>query len=312
MKKLILKCICLMVLTALELNSQQETHYTQYVYNTLSVNPAYAGSRGVASLTGLYRSQWVGLEGAPETSSFNIHSPIKNNRVGLGFSVINDRLGEGVTDRTDFDLAFSYTIPFSEINKLAFGLKVGGQLLNVDFVKLRQFVQEVKLESNVDNRFSPNIGAGVYYHTNKWYLGFSVPNILRSKNFENDATQVNFIAENRVNYFLMAGYVFDIKNNWLFKPTLLARALAGVPLQMDLAANFLYKQMFLLGLSYRFDASLSGSFGFQLTKHLLMGFTYDREVTELGRTEFNNGSFEVFLRYELFNLAKNKGVNRFF
>lgn len=294
-----------------EVNAQQDPQYTQYVYNTLSVNPAYAGNRGVLSFAGLYRSQWVGLDGAPETGTFNVHSPVGEGRVGLGFSVVNDRIGEGVNEETYFDIAFSYTIPTSVRGNLSLGLKAGGQLLNVDFTGLNQFTQELTADNNIDNRFAPNFGLGVYYHTDKFYVGLSAPNILETDHFEESQQQVatgqsaSFLARERVNYYLIGGYVFDLSPSWKFKPAFLAKGVAGAPLQLDLSANFLYSDRLTLGAAYRLDAAFSGLVGFQVSDSIQLGLAYDREITELGNSQFNSGSFEVFLRFEL-----SKSLNR--
>jgi len=307
MKKYYIILIVLLVASFQSVEAQQDAQYTQYMYNTLSINPAYAGSRGVLSIAGLYRSQWVGLDGAPETGTFNIHSPIgPKGKVGLGFSVINDRIGEGVNDETYFDIAFSYTIQTSATGKMSFGLKAGGHLLNVDFTRLNQFTSELGQDNNIDNRFSPNIGLGLYYHTDKFYVGLSAPNLLETDHFEESPTfntegrSVSYISRERINYYLITGYVFDLNPTLKFKPALLTRAVSGAPLQVDLSANFLFNEKFILGAAYRWDAALSGLVGFQISDQLMLGLAYDRETTELGRAEFNDGSFEVFVRFELF------------
>jgi len=184
--------------------AQQDAQYTQYMYNTISVNPAYAGSRGVMSITGLHRSQWVGLQGAPRTQTLSLNTPIgENNRVGLGLSIVNDEIGP--TDETYFDIDFSYTIPTSDEGKLSFGLKGGGHLLNVDFDRLSQFDTGDPLfgNGNIDNKFSPNVGVGIYYHTEKFYFGLSAPNLLETDHFDEGASidgngNSSFIAEERV------------------------------------------------------------------------------------------------------------------
>lgn len=319
MKKYYVALIVLLMFSVQFMQSQQDAQYTQYMYNTLSVNPAYAGNRGVLSIAGLYRSQWVGLDGAPETGTFNIHSPIgPKGKVGLGLSIINDRIGEGVNEETYFDVAFSYTVQTSETGKLSFGLKAGGHLLNVDFTRLSQFTTELGQENNIDNKFSPNIGAGVYYHTNKFYLGLSAPNFLQTDHFDESPTfnsegrNVSYIASERINYYLIAGYVFDLNDNLKFKPALLTKAVSGAPLQVDVSANFLINDKFTLGAAYRWDAAVSALVGFQISDQLMLGLAYDRETTELGRTEFNDGSFEVFLRFELFKSFDKIVSPRFF
>ena len=192
MKKTIL---ILLILLAEYATAQQDAQYTQYMYNTVAINPAYAGSRGVLSVAGLHRSQWIGLDGAPSTQTFNIHSPI-TEQMGLGLSVVNDEIGNGTNQETYFDAVFSYTIPTSNEGKLSFGLKAGGHLLNIDFNKLQQFnpSANVTQESNIDNRFSPNFGAGAYYHTPKFYAGISVPNFLETEHFQNSGS-ASFLAK---------------------------------------------------------------------------------------------------------------------
>ncbi|WP_396638432.1 type IX secretion system membrane protein PorP/SprF [Maribacter sp. R77961] len=288
-------------------NGQQDAQYTQYMYNTLAINPAYAGSRGVLSLAGLYRSQWIGLDGAPVTQTFNIHSPI-GNRIGLGLSIVNDEIGNGTNQETYFDGSFSYTIPVSDKGNLSFGLKAGGNLLNIDLSRLRTIDTSINsgTEVVVDNRFSPNFGFGIYYYTQKFYLGLSAPNILETEYFDTSGQNQNLIAEERLNYYLITGLVLDIYDYYKFKPALLLKGVAGAPLQIDISANFMYRNKFTLGAAYRWDAAWSALAGFQLSTDLMLGIAYDREISTLGSTSFNNGSVEVFLRYELLSKSKSK------
>ncbi|SHK86028.1 type IX secretion system membrane protein, PorP/SprF family [Maribacter aquivivus] len=291
--------------------SQQDAQYTQYMYNTISVNPAYAGSRGVLSIAALHRSQWVGLDGAPTTQTLNFHTPVSDH-VGLGLSVVNDEIGNGTNQDTYIDAAFSYTVNTSEEGKLSFGLKAGGHLFNVDFTKLRNYGAETNLP-NIDNKFSPNFGAGIYYHTDQFYAGLSVPNFLQTEHFDSsDTNSSSLIAQERMNFYLITGYVFELKNNVKFKPAALIKAVKGAPLQVDLSANFLFNDKFSLGAAYRWDAALSALFGFQLNDQLMLGLAYDKETTDLGATRFNDGSFEIMLRYEFLNKYKRVITPRFF
>nr|WP_297914525.1 type IX secretion system membrane protein PorP/SprF [uncultured Allomuricauda sp.] len=307
--------ILFFILTINDLCAQQDAQYTQYMFNTLSVNPAYAGSRGQLSFAGLYRSQWVGLDGAPETFTVNLHSPIRNSRLGYGISIVNDNIGDGVVQETYLDAVLSYTIDVSSTAKLSFGLKAGGNLLNLDFNGLRNFDQEVVNQDNIDNQFSPNFGLGIYYHTDRFYAGFSAPNILETEFFDNsggDAESVNFLATERINFYLITGYVFDLNGNLKFKPALLTKAVGGAPLQVDISANFLFAERFSFGAAYRWDAAISALAGFQVTDQIMLGLAYDRETTELGGTQFNDGSFEVFLRLELLKAFQRTVSPRFF
>ncbi len=295
--------------------AQQDAQYTQYMYNTMSVNPAYAGSRGQLSIAALYRSQWVGLDGAPKTQTLNLHSPIRNSKLGYGISIVNDNIGDGVVQETYFDAVVSYTLDVCQEGKLSFGLKAGGSLLNLDFQGLRNFDSEPIQGNNIDNNFSPNIGLGLYYHTDVFYAGLSAPNLLESDYFDNsqrDSNSVQFLSTERINFYLITGYVIDLSYNAKFKPALLTKVVSGAPLQVDLSASFLFNEKFSLGAAYRWDAAISALFGFQISDQLMIGLAYDRETTELGSTAFNDGSFEIFVRFELIKSFQQLVSPRFF
>lgn len=314
-KKSFLAPLLLVFIFLESVSAQQDAQYTQYMFNTMSVNPAYAGSRGQLSIAGMYRSQWVGLDGAPKSQTLNLHSPIRNSQLGYGISIINDEIGNGVVQETSFDAVLSYTVDVSLDGKLSFGLKAGGNLLNLDFEGLRNFDVEPINVDNIENKFSPNVGVGVYYHTNKFYAGLSAPNLLQTNHFDNeqrDANSVQFLAKERINFYLITGYVFDIGGNTKFKPALLTKVVGGAPLQVDISGSFLFSEKFSLGAAYRWDAAVSALFGFQISEQLMLGLAYDRETTALGGTQFNDGSFEVFLRFELVKSFRQLVSPRFF
>ncbi len=292
-------------------NAQQDAQFTQYMYNTLSINPAYAGSRDVLSFLGLYRTQWVGLEGAPRTFTASGHSPI-GERFGIGVNVTNDEIF--ISKETYFDIDFSYTINVSDKGQLAFGIKAGGQLLNIDSNLANQGPYnpgDGSAEIFIDNKFSPQFGAGLYYYTNKFYAGLSVPNILETDHFdESSNSNSDAIAKERIGYYFMTGYTFDLSNNLLLKPSLLTKVVEGAPLQVDLSANFLLYDKVTLGVAYRWSAAVSAMVGFQLTDQIMLGFAYDAETTELA--QYNDGSYEFFLRFELFNKTDKIMSPRFF
>jgi type IX secretion system PorP/SprF family membrane protein len=314
-KKLLLPLVLLLLVIVEEVTAQQDAQYTQYMFNTITVNPAYAGSRGQFSAAALYRAQWVGLDGAPETFTLNLHSPIRNSNLGYGVSVVKDNIGDGVISETYLDAVISYTIDVSLEGKLSFGLKAGGNILNLDFNGLRNFDAEPVNVDNIENKFSPNVGLGVYYHTNKFYAGLSAPNLLQTQYFDNSQTAANsvqFLSKERINFYLITGYVFDLGGDFKFKPAILTKAVGGAPLQIDLSTSFLYNDRFSFGAAYRWDAAVSALAGFQITDQLMLGLAYDRETTELGGTQFNDGSFEVFLRYELVRSFHKLVSPRFF
>jgi type IX secretion system PorP/SprF family membrane protein len=292
------------------LHAQQDAQYTNYMYNTMNINPAYAGSRGNLSVFGLHRTQWVGLDGAPTTNTFAIHSPIRDSNVGVGLSFMNDVIGP--SDESTISADFSYTINTSDTYKLAFGLRATAHLLNVDFSKLHIYNQgDALAQYNIDNRFSPNFGAGAYWYSQNTYLGISIPNMLETQHF--DKTQVAYSATSvpyeRMHYHIIGGKVFDINSDIQFKPAFLAKIVQGAPLQLDLSANFMFQEKFTLGAAYRWDAAMSALAGFQVNDNWFIGYGYDAEVTKLAN--YNSGSHELFLRYE-FSRKKQVASPRFF
>ena len=302
MKRLIL---LVFVLFSVLCSAQQDAQFTQYMYNTISVNPAYAGSRGALSVFGLYRTQWVGLDGAPETSTFSINTPLNNSKLGLGVSLVNDKIGP--TNENTLSADLSYSVPTSETFKLSFGIKATANLFNLNVSKLSFEDQDDPQFQGLDNKFTPNIGAGVYWHSDKAYLGFSIPNFIETNRYDDNDTA---IFKEKINYYFMAGYVFDLNYDIKFKPALLTKIVQGAPLQVDVSGNFMFYDKFVLGLAYRWSASLSAMAGFQVSDGLYIGYGYDHETTNLRK--YNSGSHEVFLRFEFFNNYSKMISPRFF
>lgn len=289
---------------------QQDAQYTQYMYNTVSVNPAYAGSRGHLSVTALYRSQWTGLDGAPKTQSLNAHSPIGYRGVGAGVNVWNEQIGP--TSETNFEADFSYTVYTSREGRLSFGANVSGNLLDIKFSQLNQDTShglDPTLQEDIHNRFSPNFGAGVYYRTDHFYTGLSVPRILQTTHF--DSSNLSTASE-QMNFYFIIGYVWDL-NPWVkFKPSLLAKMVFGAPIQLDFSANFMFDEKFILGAAYRWDAAVSAMAGFNISDGFMIGMAYDRETTALGAASFNDGSFEIIIRYDFVSNKSRLKSPRFF
>lgn len=302
-KSSLIKGLILVVFTALltlDIQAQQDPQYTQYMYNTMSVNPGYAGQRDVLSATGLYRTQWVGLDGAPETLTFGIHSPLRNERIGLGLNIVSDRLGPA--EETSIDANVSYSIPVNETGdlELSFGLKGGLHILDTDWSKGTSARGDALFDTaNNLNLISPTLGAGMYLHSEKWYLGLSVPNILDTDHYD-DFEQS--IATERLHYFLIGGYVFNLSDNTKLKPTFFVKGVTGAPVIADLSLNALFNDTFTLGLAYRWDDSVSGLVGFQLNPGLFLGYAYDATTT--GLNNFNSGTHEIMLRFELQQIGK--------
>ena len=297
-----IKGLILVVFTALlslETQAQQDPQYTQYMYNTMSVNAGYAGQRDVLSATALYRTQWVGIDGAPKTITFGIHSPLRNERIGLGLNIVRDQLGPAT--ETNIDANVSYSIPVNESGdlELSFGLKGGFHVLDTDWSK-GDFQEEgdPSFQQNI-NLTSPTLGAGLYLHSERWYLGLSVPNILTTEHY--DETQAS-IASERFHYFLIGGYVFNLSDRTKLKPAFFVKGVSGAPLIADLSVNALFNDKLTLGLAYRWDDSVSGLAGFQITSGLFIGYAYDATTT--GLSNYNSGTHEIMLRFELQEIGK--------
>lgn len=293
--------LILMVFTTLlvtDLNAQQDPQYTHYMYNTLSVNPAYAGQRETLSVVGLHRSQWVGIDGAPQTQSLGIHSPLRNERIGLGLNIVSDALGP--VRETYLDANFSYTIPLNANDlKLSFGVKGGFHNLQSDWSL--GVIREVGDPTFADNlsTWSPTIGAGLYMHTRKWYLGLAIPNFLETEHY--DDVQVS-LANERMHFYAIGGYVFNLSETLELKPAFLVKGVSGAPLIADVSANFWYKKNLTAGLAWRWDDSVSALVGFQATPGMFIGYGYD--LTTTGLNNYNGGTHEITLRFEVKRLGR--------
>jgi len=219
--------------------------------------------------------------------------------------VVNDEIGPSEDLYITAD--FSYTLRFNNDIKFAFGIKGGLQSLQVDYTKLNIYdPTDGQFQENV-SQVAPQIGLGGYLYADNWYLGLSVPNVLKTKFYDEIAVST---AVKRLHFFAIAGYVFQLNDNLKFKPATLLKIVSGAPIAFDFSANFLLNDKFTLGASYRLDASISVLSGFQISDSIMIGYAYDFDTTELSR--YNSGSHEIFLKFELFNTIKGKTSPRFF
>ena len=285
--------------------AQQLPQFTQYMFNTISINPAYAGSRETLSAVGLHRSQWVGLEGGPQTQTLSVHSPLRNEKVGLGISVINDELGFENFQYVYGD--FSYTIQTGVKSKLAFGVKAGVTAYNLDGDYQATQSQD-PLIFGFEDRLDFNVGAGVYWHSDRWYMGLSAPRILN-----NEYTgQGTFEALERVSYYFTGGYVFDINENIKLKPSTLLKATNGAPLSFDISANLLFYEKFWIGGGYRINeqaAAIGGIVDFQISKQMRIGYAYEYPLSDI--RPFTTGTHEFLLIFEVFKSNRIKSPRYF-
>ena len=300
MKKLYFIAILALAITGLR--AQQDPHYTQYMYNMSVINPAYAGSKESMSGGFLYRKQWVGIEGAPTTGTFFIHSPVGRN-VGLGLSVISDKIGPVEENNIYGD--FSYTLNLGGEHRLAFGLKAGLTMHKIDFSIIYPTLPDagdVLFASGNPNNTFLNVGSGVFYYTDKYYVAFSVPNMLKSKYLDFDGRQYG---TDVIHYFLTGGYVFDINPNLKFKPFAMIKSSVNAPTSFDVSANFMMYDKLELGATYRLEDSFGAMVNFAITPSLRIGYAYDHIVSDINVV--TPASHEVIL---LFDLNFPKKVSR--
>ncbi len=291
--------IAVVIFSISAMYSQQDPQYTQYMYNMNILNPAYAGSQETLSIGLLGRSQWVGIDGAPKTITANIHSPLSRN-VGLGFSVIADEIGPVKEQNVYAD--FSYTLKLSENSNLALGLKGGFTFLNaqLSLLDLGDNLPDLVFTDNDLDRTVANFGVGAFYYTEKFYLGVSMPNMLKSLHFEKKGGVV-YDALEEMHYFITSGVVFDASENLKLKPSVMLKAVNGAPVSLDLSGNALINEKFELGVSWRVDDSVSAMFNLFVTPSTRVGYAYDYTLSNLG--DFNSGSHEIFL---LFNISNSR------
>lgn len=311
MKKIFF-ALTLLLLSFFDIQAQQDPHYTQYMYNMNVVNPAYAGSKENLSGSLLYRQQWVGLQGAPKTATFSLHSPVGKN-VGLGLSVVSDKIGP--VDENNIYADFSYNLNLGGEHKLAFGLKAGATLHKVGLFSEvgNGYVPQPgdkSFSENTSNTYL-NFGAGAFYYTNKYYVAFSLPNFVKNTHLEvtNNGQIYNFGNETQ-HYFLTGGYVFDLSSSFKFKPSVMVKSAIKTPTSLDLSANFLYKERLEFGLTHRLDDSFGAMVNFAITPNLRLGYAYDHIISDLNIT--TSASHEFMLLFDL-NFPKKVSISpRFF
>lgn len=292
------------LLSTCTLFAQQDAQYSMYMFNGLAINPAYAGSRGRPAITALYRHQWAGIAGAPKTFTASGHAPLLNDRIGVGASISSDNIG--VTNLINFTADFAYRIKFKNNSKLSVGMSA---VLN----NFRQRFSEITTTDENDPNFaqnisslSPNFGAGLYYYSERFYFGASIPHLLNANlndDFKIEGTSK--VARQFRHYFVTTGYVFDITKDVKMKPSVLFKYVNNAPSSFDANLGFLLKEALWLGASYRFGVGSGTNFGsdavvgmieYNFIKGLRVGYAYDFTVSKL--SNYTNGSHEILLSYE--------------
>lgn len=289
--------------------AQQDPMYTQYMFNTQTINPAYAGTWESIGLMAVARQQWLGFNDAPRTYTFTLQAPLRNERVGLGLNVISDKIG--LEKRFGFYGDYSYKLKIDDKNNLRLGLKAGFTNYSNNLEEYSLYpdgVDDPLFQGEIDNKFMPNFGAGAYLYGRRYYVGISVPKMIHNE-FTNNYNNFSVQAEIR-HYFLIAGLVLDLNDYLRFKPTILTKATEGAPLEFDLTASFLIADRLWLGGMYRTGDSFGFIAQWVFAQKLRIGYAIDFTTTSL--RNHHNGSHEIMVSYELTTLAEKYISPRFF
>ncbi|MBS1569576.1 MAG: type IX secretion system membrane protein PorP/SprF [Bacteroidetes bacterium] len=271
--------------------AQQDPMYSQYMFNTLAFNPAYAGSADVFTAMALSRHQWVGFAGAPSTQTLSLHSPLPGNKLALGGNLIHDVAGPAKQSSAFLDVA--YRIRTGTDTRLAFGLSGGINFFQADLASLST-VETEPHNANIKGKVLPNFGFGLYWSSARYYLGLSAPKLL--ENVIGDDGAVVTSQEFR-HYFLIAGYVLDLSQDMKFKPSIMLRAVEGAPLSLDVNASFLLRDRVWFGAMYRYGNGFGLQGQYQINEQLRVGYAFDMTTTAMGA--YNAGTHEIMVGYDL-------------
>jgi len=304
-KAILIYVILSMVISVQIVFAQNDPTYTQTLYNTTSLNPAYAGSQGYWSLTGIHRSQWVGVNGSPTTQSLAMQGPL-NDKVGLGLDLSNDALGP--VNELLINANFSYTLKIDQDEKkFSFGLKAGGRLFDADFTKGLTVEQDITFQNNIENKFFPTIGVGMFYHSPKSYFGISIPNLFSQEFYDESKQEID---TERIQFLMIGGAIIRLNKQFRLKPSVLIKWLPDEDVLLDFSLTSLIKESLTIGLSYRYQNSISALAGIQISPRLFAGYAYDKTTENL--RSYNFGTHEIILRFDLKSQRQTFDDVRFF
>lgn len=296
-KKTIYILLILLLITSTGF-AQQEAMFTHYMYNTLAINPAYAGSRDALTITALHRSQWVSFPGAPVTQTITVHSPCYRDGVNLGLSVLNDKIGP--VNNTSFFLDYAYRVKLSKKSKLAFGLKLGLNTYAIDLNGLNSTDNTDASAQTADNSILPNVGFGIYYSRRNFYAGVSTPKLFQNGySYDNISTKLS--TEQR-HYYLISGGLIRLHPDWELKPTSFIKITKAATIEADVTAEVLYLERFSLGVMGRSGDAIGFLAGVGITDQLTVGYSFDWSFVN-NTAKYNYGSHEIILRYDFLSLS---------
>lgn len=274
--------------------AQQHPMYSQYMFNMLNINPAYAGSRGVLTATALYRNQWVNIPGAPQTTSVGFDMPIKDKKIGIGFQLYDDKLG--IERSTGLNASYAFRIQLTESGTLSLGLQAGILNYRANYSEVSTFQPNDPAFNQNISGLLPSAAAGIYYNSDRFYIGVSTPALLNTKISYDNVANVSSVTGRYLHLYLTSGFVVPLNQDLMLKPSVLVKAVSGAPVEYDLNANLWIQNVVSFGFSYRTGDALVGMAELQLSRQLRLGYAYDKTFSDLG--SYNTGSHELMLRME--------------
>jgi type IX secretion system PorP/SprF family membrane protein len=287
--------------------AQQDPLFTQYMFNTLSVNPAYAGSADMLTANAIYRKQWVNFDGAPTTQTVTLHSPLRNESVSIGGTIVND--SHGPVRQTGVYADVSYRIFFGK-SKLAFGLKGGLNLFQANLVDLNPLQEDdPAFAANISNKSLPNFGFGILWYSERFMVGLSAPKLLSNKLIDGELPDFNNNTEKQ-HFFFIAGYVWDLNPYLKFKPTIMLKGVDGAPPGADVTANFLLYDKFWIGAMYRWEDAVGALLQYEINNKFRIGYSYDYTLSDIG--DYSTGSHEIMLGFDLYKPITGDKSPRYF
>lgn len=287
--------------------SQQETQYSMYFFNPLFINPAYAGSQDALNITALYRSQWTNIDGAPKSTCLTVHSPLKNEHLGIGATIANDQIGAIKNTSTFVDLSYSIQTN-KKGNRLAFGLKIGADYFQKNYsnLKVQQTIDNVYLNNLNNNQWLFNTGFGIYYYGKKFYVGTSSPRLISNqlnKDNQSKAYQKN-------HFYVFSGFVYSLNPILDMRPSFAIKYTHNSPLSIEGNLSFFLYEKIWVGLMYRHNSFIGANISYLINEKFKVGYAYDYSTNSI--QNYSSNTHEIMLSYDLKTKSKGFRSPRYF
>ncbi len=284
--------LCLLLASTFHLRAQQDPMFSQYFFNPISVNPAYAGSADLLNIKFLAREQWLSLDGRPRTQTFTVQSPLRNEAMAIGLSTINDKIGP--VNSISFTGDFAYRMNITSTSRLSLGIKAGVNIFQADLTSLQGATDDPLFDQDISAKPLSNFGFGTYYWDERYYIGLSIPKLIRNDISTDDVLMSQALTKRH--FFLSGGYVFDLTKDLKLKPTALIRLVKGAPVSTEATVNLLIKESLWAGVMYRLKDALGIMLSYKINQKFRIGYSFDQSLSALNN--YNKGTHELMLSFD--------------